>query len=717
MAKNAVPTVSAKGEKKGSQKSLALSPPVAERRPVKRVVHGVELVDDYAWIRADNWQDVLRNPKVLPSDIRALIEAENEFADGVLSPLASLRKTLVKELRARIKEDDADVPEPDGKYSYYERYREGGEHELICRTLRAGGAEEILLDGDQQAKDKAFFEIGCAQASPDHQRLIWSADEAGSEYFSISVRDLATGQDIDAVVTDTDGEAVWTLDSSAFYYVRLDENHRPSHVFRHVIGTPMAQDQLIYEEHDASWFVDLHQSQSREHLLIHVHDHDATEVWLIDLRQEGPPRLIAPRTVGIRSIVAPHMDRLFIKTNAGGAQDFKLVEASIDAPEPEHWRDFVPHKLGCMIVSFTVVRDFLIRLERENGLPRIVVRNLATGEERMIAFSEEAYSLALLPGREFDTTTIRFTYSSLTTPKETYDYDLLTSERTLRKRQTIPSGHDPEKYMTRRVYASAPDGALVPISLLYARATPLDGTAPLFITGYGSYGSPYPASFSANTLSLVDRGFVFAIAHVRGGTDKGWGWYLDGKLARKPNTFADFIAATRYLIAEKFTSVGQVVASGGSAGGMLMGAIANQAPELFAGIVADVPFVDVINTMLDDTLPLTPPEWVEWGNPITDAEAFAVMHSYSPYDNVKAQAYPAILALSGLTDPRVTYWEPTKWVARLRAKMIGGGPVLLKTNMKAGHGGSAGRFDQLGDVALEYAFAIACVKRLLSVNA
>jgi oligopeptidase B len=362
-----------------------------------------------------------------------------------------------------------------------------------------------------------------------------------------------------------------------------------------------------------------------------------------------------------------------------------------------------------MIVDLVVFRDHMVRLERGEGLPRIVIRALDSGEEHAIAFAEEAYSLWLESILEFDTKVLRIGYSSMTTPGEIYDYDMKTRERVLRKRQEIPSGHDASAYVTRRIFATAKDGALVPISLLYAKTTPLDGSAPLLLQGYGAYGHATSASFRSNRLSLVDRGFVYAVAHVRGGTEKGWGWYKDGKLGNKMNTFTDFIAAGRHLAAEGFTREGRIVAMGGSAGGLLMGAVANLAPELFAGIIADVPFVDVVNTILDETLPLTPPEWLEWGNPIKDKAAFDYIRSYSPYDNVRPQNYPAILALAGLTDPRVTYWEPAKWVARLRATMTGGGPILLDTNMDAGHGGASGRFEQLDEVALEFAFALACV--------
>ena len=686
------------------------TPQSVPARRTTHVAHGRTLVDDYGWLRAENWQEVLKDPAALPAEIREVLERENRHAEAVLAPTGALQKSLVKEMRGRIKEDDEDVPQTDGPFEYYDRYREGGEHELVCRRKRASSEEEILLDGDALAKGKAFFEIGGAEISPDHTRLAWSADERGSEYYTVRVRDLASGADLPDLIEESDGEMVWSADGASFLYIRLDENHRPSRVYRHHLGQDPATDELIFEETDPGWFMNVWRSRSRRFAIIHLTDHDSAEAHLLDLHDPASkPRLVAARESGLRYDVEHHGHRLFIRTNADGCEDFKLVEAPLSDPSRVNWKDVIPYRPGRMITRISAYKNHLVRLERENCLPQIIIRDIVSGEEHAIAFDEEAYSLSLHGSREFDTTNMRFAYSSMTTPEETYDYDMVTRARVLRKRQTIPSGHDPARYVTRRIFAKAQDGAEVPISLLYKKDTPLDGSAPLFITGYGSYGHAYPASFSSRRLSLVDRGFVYAIAHVRGGTDKGWGWYKDGKLQNKPNTFSDFIAATRHLAALKFTTEGRIVASGGSAGGMLMGAIANMAPALFAGIIADVPFVDVMNTILDATLPLTPPEWLEWGDPITDPKAYDCMLSYSPYDNVKAQAYPAILALGGLTDPRVTYWEPAKWVARLRATMTGGGPVLLKTNMDAGHGGASGRFDSLKDTALEFAFAIAAV--------
>lgn len=689
-----------------------LAPPAAEQRASRRIFHGRVLDDPYAWLAADNWQEVLRDPAALPVDIESLLKAENAYCEAVLAPLADLRADLLTELRARIKEDDSEPPWPDGAFAYFERFREGGEHPLYCRSKREGGAEEILLDGDALAANKTFFDIGETRHAPDHLQLAWSADAKGSELYFIKTRSLSEGRDRADVVANTDGSLVWSADSRSFYYVRVDENHRSSQVFRHDVGADPARDERIVEERDPAWFVALRRSRCGRFAIVSIHGHDASECHLVDLRDKtAGARLVSPREPRLRYDVEPHGRRLYIRTNAAGAEDFAIVEAPLEAPARANWREVVPHVRGRLIVVGTVYSGHLVWVERENGLPRLLVRDLETGEQHAIAFDEEAYALRLETGLEFETATLRFIYSSMTTPEETYDYDMRKRTRLLRKRQEIPSGHDPKAYVTRRLFAKASDGEDVPVSILHRADLELSRGAPLLLYGYGAYGHPLSASFDPHALSLVDRGFVYALAHVRGGTDKGWRWYEDGKLEKKPNSFADFITVARHLIATGYGKEGAIVAQGASAGGMLMGAVANMAPDLFGGLIAGVPFVDVLNTMLRADLPLTPPEWLEWGNPIEDGNAFERLASYSPYDNVKAQAYPAVLALGGLTDPRVTYWEPLKWVARLRATMTGGGPVLLKTNMEAGHAGASGRFERLEEVALEYAFALACAAR------
>ena len=681
--------------------------PTAPRRPHSFTTHGITVIDDYAWLKDNNWQEVLRDPGVLRADIRKYLEAENDYTESLLGHTAALQKTLVAEMRGRIKEDDSSVPAPDGPYAYLRKFREGGQHELFGRSPRNGGQIEIVLDGDELAANHEYFKFGGSRHSPDHRLEAWSADINGSEYFSIRVRNWADGADRDDLVEETDGVVVWSADSTAFYYVKLDDSHRPMQVWRHRLGTLQRDDVLVYEEQDSGWFTDIHESASGRFCVIAGGDSETSEQRLIDLADPGaPPRLVAARETGVQYSVADRGDELFILTNANGAIDFKIVTAPLNSPERANWRDLIPHREGVYIIDIELYAGHLVRLERANALPAIIIRDLSNGDEHAIAFDETAYSLDTMGGYEFDTTNLRFSYSSMTTPSEIYDYDMASRTRTLRKRQEIPSGHNPADYVTTRIMATSHDGAEVPVSILHRKDLVRDGAAPLLLYGYGSYGLAMPASFSANRLSLVDRGFVYAIAHIRGGTDKGWGWYLDGKREKKTNGFDDFAACGRALIDAGYTGAKRIVGHGGSAGGMLMGAVANRAGELFAGIVAEVPFVDVLNTMLDDTLPLTPPEWPEWGNPIKSEADFKTILSYSPYENIAAKDYPAVLAMGGLTDPRVTYWEPAKWIARLRATMTGGGPVLLRTNMGAGHGGASGRFNRLDEVAIAYAFAL-----------
>jgi oligopeptidase B len=688
-------------------KTASTPAPSAPRRPHSFTTHGITVVDDYAWLKDANWQEVLRDPSILDADIREYLEAENDYTESLLGHTAGLQKQLVAEMRGRIKEDDSSVPSPDGPYAYLRKFREGGQHELFGRTPRAGGEAEIILDGDRLAADHHYFRFGGARHSPDHKLQAWSADVKGSEYFSIRVRDWANGADLDDLVEETDGAVVWSADGKSFFYVKLDDNHRPMQVFLHRLGTKQADDVLVFQEQDSGWFTHIHESSSGRFCVIAGGDHETSEQRLINLAEpDAPPRLVAARQQGVQYSVADRGDELFILTNVDGAIDFKVVTTPLSSPDRAHWRDLIPYREGVYIIDVELYAHHMVRLERANALPAIVIRDLATAEEHAIAFDEAAYSLDTMGGYEFETTNLRFAYSSMTTPSEVYDYDMADRTRTLRKRQEIPSGHNPADYVTTRIMATSRDGAQVPVSILHRRDLKRDASAPLLLYGYGSYGMAMPASFSANRLSLVDRGFVYAIAHIRGGADKGWGWYLDGKRDKKTNSFDDFAASARALIEARYTGTKRIVGHGGSAGGMLMGAAANRAGELFAGIVAEVPFVDVLNTMLDDTLPLTPPEWPEWGNPIESEADFKTILSYSPYDNVAAKSYPAILAMGGLTDPRVTYWEPAKWIARLRANMTGGGPVLLRTNMGAGHGGASGRFNRLDEVAIAYAFAL-----------
>ncbi|MEJ6781344.1 S9 family peptidase [Aminobacter sp. Piv2-1] len=686
--------------------------PETERRPVSDTRHGITRVDEYAWLRADNWQEVFRDPGLLDPAIRAHLEDENRYQAELMADTAGLRKTLFAEMKARIKEDDSSVPMKDGPFAYGSSYKKGGEQPRYFRIPSAGGSEEIILDGDKEAEGQAYFRLGGMDHSSDHRRLIWGFDDKGSEFYTLRIRDLASSSDLDDVVGDTGGSGVWDGANKGFFYTRLDPNHRPSKVFYHAVGSDAAGDRLVYEETDPGFFMNVGGTRSNEWIMISISDHETSEYRLFPASDPAAePKLVAARETGLQYDIEEGGDIFFVLTNVDGAKDFKVMTVPAADPVRANWKELVAHEAGRLILSVMGFKDFMVRLERKDGLPRIVVHERATGNEHHIAFAEEAYSLGLSGSYEYDTDIIRFSYSSMTTPAQVFDYDMRTRERVLLKTQEVPSGHNAEDYVTRRLMAPAEDGELVPISLIHHRDTRLDGSAPCLLYGYGSYGITIPASFNTNCLSLVDRGFVYAIAHIRGGKDKGYAWYEDGKRASKQNTFRDFIACARHLVAERYTTHDRIVAQGGSAGGMLMGAVANMAPEAFGGIVAEVPFVDVLATMLDDTLPLTPPEWPEWGNPITSEQDYETIAAYSPYDNVTALDYPPILAVAGLTDPRVTYWEPAKWVARLRERKASGNPVLFKINMDSGHAGASGRFSRLEEIAFNYAFALKIADR------
>jgi oligopeptidase B len=681
--------------------------PRTEERPTTDTRHGVTRTDEFSWLRAENWQDVFRDPSLLDAAIRSHLEAENAYQTTLMADTVDLQKRLFQEMKGRIKEDDSSVPMKDGPFAYGSSFKKGGEQPRFFRTPRDGGTQQIILDGDAEAEGKAYFRIGGVDHSSDHKRLVWAFDDKGSEFYTLHVRDLADGKDLADVVPDTGGSGVWNTANDGFLYTRLDQNHRPSKILFHKLGTDHADDRLVYEETDPGFFMNVSGSRRNDWIFIGINDHETSEYRL--LRTADPlaePNLVAARETGLQYDLEEGGDIFFILTNADGAKDFKIMTAPVNDPGRANWKELVAHEPGRLILSVMGFQDFMVRLERKDGLPRIVIHDRATAEEHLISFEEEAFSLGLAGSYEYDTDTIRFSYSSMTTPSQLFDYNMRTRERVLLKTQEVPSGHDPEHYVTRRLMALSHDGELVPISLIHHRDTPLDRSAPCLLYGYGSYGITIPAGFNTNCLSLVDRGFVYAIAHIRGGKDKGYAWYEDGKRERKTNTFLDFIAAARHLVSEGYTAHDRIVAQGGSAGGMLMGAVANMAPEAFGGIIAEVPFVDVLTTMLDDTLPLTPPEWPEWGNPIASEADYKTIAAYSPYDNVAPRSYPPILAVAGLTDPRVTYWEPAKWVARLRKLKLDNHPVMFKINMDAGHAGASGRFSRLEEIAFTYAFAL-----------
>lgn len=683
-------------------------PPRAKPASTQLSLHGVTRTDPFAWLKDPGWQRVMEQPRLLRTEIRDYLEAENDYTRQVLAASEDTQEQLYQELRGRIPEIDASVPDRDGPWEYYVRYREGGQQPIVCRRpVGREQGEQVLLDGDQRARDQAYYDLGDYGHSPDHRLFAWSEDLSGSERYTIRVLNLDSGELCAERVEACQAGFEWANDNASLLYVRLDEQHRPRWVYRHRLGTDPQSDPLVYSETDPGFFLAVSKTQSGRYILIEAHDHVTSEIRLLEAdHPAGALTLVACRTPGIEYSLGDHGDHLVILTNAGGAEDFKLVTTSCAEPEREHWRDHIDHHPGTLICGIEIYQDYLVRLQRRNALPEIIVHSFQDHSEYSIHFDEPAYSLALEGSLEYDTPWLRFRYSSMTTPDQIFDFNMRSRRRILKKTRQIPSGHDPHHYRTRRVFATARDGQQIPVSLLYRQDTALDGSAPLLLYGYGAYGHALPAAFSSTRLSLVDRGFVYAIAHVRGGMECGYRWYREGKLLNKPNSFHDYIAVTEFLISEGYCHPRRIFGEGASAGGLLMGAVANLRPELFEAIIAEVPFVDVLNTMCDASLPLTPPEWPEWGNPLADREAFACIAAYSPYDNVTAQAYPHLLVTAGLSDPRVTYWEPAKWVARLRSLKTDPHLLLLKTNMQAGHGGAPGRFEHLREVALNIAFIL-----------
>ncbi|MEM6534337.1 MAG: S9 family peptidase [Pseudomonadota bacterium] len=691
------------------------TPPRAARKPIEIEQLGIKRTDAYHWLKDPDWQRVMKDPSRLQADIRAYLEAENAYTKTHLEdPLETLRASLFEEMRGRIKEDDFSLPQIDGPYAYFTRYLTGKEYPILARcpadqAYKAAPDEEVLLDGNQLAEGKPYFAFNDIVHSPDHTILAYAIDDQGSEFYTIYFKDLASGAVREARIEGTHGDFVWGAHSDRIFWVARNETGRPCAVFMYTLSDGVSTE--IYREDDPSFFVSLGESQSGAFIFIGAGTHVISEWRFFAADAVSPaPQLIAGRALGVDYTPEHWGDQLVILTNADSAVDFKIVTAPLSDAGPENWTDLVPHQAGTLILGLEAVKSYLVRTERKDGLPQIVVRDLG-GNEHVIAFDEAAYNVSADAGYLFDTDTIRLSYSSLTRPTEIYDYDLTDRTRVLRKTQTIPSGHDPGQYITERRMAPARDGQTIPVTLLRHKSTPLDGSAPVMLYAYGAYGITIDAGFHSPSLSLVDRGMIYAIAHPRGSMAKGYQWYLDGKLSLKENTFNDYVDAARDLIAHNYTQAGRIVGSGGSAGGLLMGAVANQAPDLFAGIVAMVPFVDTLNTMSDDTLPLTPIEWPEWGNPLSDADDYRIIAGYSPYDNVADRAYPPMLITGGISDPRVTYWEPAKWIAKLRDEAPSSGPYFLKTNMEAGHGGASGRFEALKERALNYAFALRCVGR------
>lgn len=692
----------------------AITPPAAKKRPEKITQLGRSRTDEYRWLKDENWQAVMKDTAKLNPDIRAYLEAENTYTQQVLKSGQELSETIFEEMKNRLEPEESDVPVPDGAFAYYHRFRKGDQHGIYARrsvntvTRKPSGNEEILLDADAlAAKTPGFFDLGTFEHSQDHSKIAFSIDNKGAENYEIFIADIGKTP-VSTGVTNSTGGLEWAADHATIFWTERDENQRPFAVYAKMVTQPGSEARLIYKENDPGFFVSVSGSDSREFIHISSHDHTTTELRIV--RADAPfekPMVFSRRKTGREYSVHKHGQYFYILTNSGGATDFQIMRQKISGG---NWEPFIPHKSGTLILGLEAYKNFLVWLVRENALPRIIIQDMRSGLAHDIAFDEDAYGLGLMGGYEYDTPWLRFSYASPTTPSQIFDYNMDTRARVLRKTQTVPSGHNQEDYKAERINITARDGADIPVTLLSRAGTKKNESAPLLLYGYGSYGITISASFRTTILSLVDRGFTYAIAHVRGGMANGYQWYLDGKLEKKTNSFNDYVDVGRELCERGYTSPGRIVAHGGSAGGLLVGAALNQAPSLFGAVIAAVPFVDVLNTMSDDTLPLTPPEWPEWGNPLIDADAYDQIAAYSPYDNIKPGFYPPMLITGGLTDPRVTYWEPAKWAARIRDNQRGNSPILLKINMEAGHQGEAGRYDSLKETALEYAFAVTAMQ-------
>lgn len=675
------------------------APPRAARRPHQFTRHGITIDDPWAWLKDAGY------PDVTDKQILGYLEEENAYFDAVMAPLKPLTERINAEMRGRIKEDESTVPQRDGDWLYWTAFETGGQYRKWWRKPVAGGADELLLDEPALAEGHEYFRLGAFAPSNDGTKLAYAIDDSGAERFEIRVKDLVTGEHLPEVIAGMLSDIVWTSDDAGFLYGLANKEWRTDNARFHRLGTDPAEDVELYHEDDEGYRVAVSETSDRKWIVIGTGDHVTSEIRLLPAGDPfATPILVAPRLSGREYDVDTHGDTLFVHTNDTDPM-WRLATAPLAAPG--EWTELIAPSATFYMTGVECYRDFFVVEGREDGLDQIAIHRYDTPTQgQRIAFPEASYTAGLGDNPEYDQTVLRLGYESMVTPGTVYDYDTATGALTALKVQEIPSGYDAGKYRTERLKIAARDGTLVPVSIVYPADFPKDGSRPLYLYAYGAYGHAIPPGFSTGRLSLLDRGFAYAIAHIRGGDDLGQQWYHDGKLEKRTNTFNDFVDVAKGLIAQGWTSAGRIAIAGRSAGGELMGAVVNSDPELWGAVIADVPFVDVLNTMLDETLPLTPGEWPEWGNPITDKAAFDLIRSYSPYDNVRAQAYPPLFISGGLNDPRVTYWEPAKWAAKLRATKTDANILLLKTNMGAGHGGKSGRFDSLYEAAEEHSFVL-----------
>jgi len=672
-------------------------PPVARQIPKVDTLHGEVRVDDYFWLREKT------NPEVT-----AYLEAENAYTTQKMKHTEALQDKLYQEMLGRIKETDLSVPVFDTGWWYYSRTEQGKNYPIFCRKRGSLSApEEVYLDQNALAEGKKFHALGGVDVSPDGETLLYLEDLTAFREYTLYVKDLKTGKIVDQIPNVWNGTA-WANDNKTFFYMTADSAKRGNTVWRHMIGTPREQDAKVFQEDNVLNNVGVQRSRSGKYVFITADGFTSSEWRIIPTASPtSEPRVVAARRPNVEYSV-DHADGFFLILTNDSATNFRIVKAPEDNPGPANWVDWLPHRDSVFVEGVDAFKNFVVVSERSGGLRRLRVADLKSNKTHYVTFPEKAYGVYPGGNPEFNTQTYRFSYSSLVTPNSVYDYDLATRKRELKKRQEIPSGYDANSYEVQRFMAPARDGVSVPVSVLLRKGTQLDGSHPLLLYAYGSYGFTLEPTFNSNVLSMVDRGFIYAIAHIRGGQEMGRRWYDDGKMLNKKNTFNDFIDVAEELIRRKYTTSERLVANGGSAGGLLMGAVANMRPDLFRAIVADVPFVDVINTMSDASLPLTAQEWEQWGNPAVP-EQYAYMRSYSPYDNVAAKDYPWMLVTTSLNDSQVMYWEPAKWVARLRSLKTDQNPLYLKTNMAGGHGGSSGRYERLHEAAFRYAFMMDAV--------
>ncbi|MFN3997312.1 S9 family peptidase [Algoriphagus sp.] len=668
--------------------------PIAPKNPQLLEAHGHQRIDDYYWMNDRE------NPEVI-----AYLNSENDYLKAVMQPTEKFQKELFEEMKGRIKEDDQTVPYFKSGYYWYVRYEKGGEYPIYCRKKGSqAGPEEIILNVNELAQGKPFYQVGGTSTTPNQMILAFASDEIGRRIYTIHFKNLETGEIFEENIPEITGNFVWAADNLTLFYSKQDPETLRSHrIYKHKLGSDPSMDQLIFEEIDEEFSCMVHKSKTEEYLFIHSESTISSEMKFLKSDQpDGEFQLLQERIPHLE-YAADHFGEFFwIKTNEN-AQNFKLVKTPVSNTGKENWIDVIPNRPDVLLEDFDLFSKYLVTQERSNGLTQIEIKPW-DGSGFSLQFEDETYTAWVSTNPEFDTDILRFGYNSLVTPSSIFDFHMIAGEKTLLKQQEVVGGHDPELYHSERIWAKAGDGVMVPISLVYKKSLfSKTGKSPLLLYAYGSYGHSMDAYFSSNRLSLLDRGFVFAIAHIRGGEDLGRHWYEQGKMLNKQNTFTDFIACAEFLISENYTSSDHLYAMGGSAGGLLVGAVINMRPELFNGAIANVPFVDVVTTMLDESIPLTTGEFQEWGNP-KDKEYYDYMLSYSPYDNVEAKGYPNLLVTSGLHDSQVQYWEPTKWVAKLRDLKTDKNLLLLDTNMEAGHGGASGRFNALKELALEYAF-------------